>query len=198
MILDQPQSAITGRDICIVGSGPAGMALALECAALGLSVVILESGDLKPTRAIVDASRAEIVDPTRHSSMDLAVVRALGGTSWTWGGRCVPFDDVDFAARAHVAQASWPIRHDDIIPWYTKAFGYLDCGTGAPPPPPDYGRLDGRCSCDQLERWSKQPQLGSVHQKKLDGSPAITVHLNSTVVDLAIDDATNTVAAVVA
>jgi len=74
-------------DVCIVGSGPVGLALMLECQKQGLSVIVLEAeGEFSPGTAC-EASKADIADPRHHVPMDLAVCRAFGGTSWTWGGR---------------------------------------------------------------------------------------------------------------
>src|SRR3954468_19876801 len=114
MIFNTLRTSGSNEDICIIGCGPVGMALALECASLGLSVALIESGNLKPSDALVDASRAEIADSSMHGPTDLAVARAFGGTSWSWGGRCVPFDDIDFTVRPYVCDAGWPVRHDDL------------------------------------------------------------------------------------
>ena len=89
-------------DFCVVGTGPVGMALALEFARLGRDVLVLESGGLERDQKIADASRAHIVSERTQAPMELAVCRVLGGTSWTWGGRCVPYDDVDLMARSYV------------------------------------------------------------------------------------------------
>ena len=121
MILELASLHDFSPETCIVGSGPVGMALALEFERLGRDVLMLESGDRSFDNQIAGASRAEIVDPRRHADMSLTVCRALGGTSWTWGGRCVPYDDVDFAQRDFVADASWPIDHRTIVPWYALA-----------------------------------------------------------------------------
>src|SRR5579871_1683272 len=127
MLLEQlpPESSTPG--ICIVGSGPVGMALALEFEQLGEDILLLESGDTFLDPKIAEASNAQIVDPLRHAEMSLTVCRALGGTSWTWGGRCVAYNDADFADRAFVPEAEWPIAHNTIRPWYTLAAKYLLC-----------------------------------------------------------------------
>ena len=119
----------------MVGSGPVGMALALEFEQLGRDVLLLESGDRFLHDRIAQASRAEILDPKRHDDMILTVCRALGGTSWTWGGRCVPYDDVDFARRDFVADGGVQLRlaHRFLVlisPWYKLAAKYLLCGNG--------------------------------------------------------------------
>lgn len=48
--LDQSSDERLEYDVCIVGSGPAGMTVANELNGSGLRVVVLESGRLKPTR----------------------------------------------------------------------------------------------------------------------------------------------------
>ena len=172
-------------DICIVGSGPVGIALALEFERLGRNVVVLESGGCKVDARLAEASRADIADTRRHAPMEMAVCRALGGTSWTWGGRCVAFDDVDFEARSYVPNSGWPIRHEDIKPYYLQAAEYLCCGNdtffSAPRLLPEIG---DEISMSSLERWSSDPQLALAHRDRMQQSQRITFCLNSTVVDL--------------
>jgi choline dehydrogenase-like flavoprotein len=170
-------------DVCIIGSGPIGIALALECEALGKNVMLLESGRLRVDARIADASRAAIVDPRRHAPMDQAVCRAFGGTSRTWGGRCVAFDDIDFEERSYVPHSGWPISHHELSGWYRKATQYLLCGTGTFTSPSDLD-LGNDASCNALERWSVQPRLAATYQSRIQSSRAVTICLNSTVVDL--------------
>ena len=116
-------------DTCVVGTGPVGMAVALELERLGHEALVLESGGMEPGDD--EAVRAEIVDPERHAAMELAVRRALGGTSWTWGGRCVAFDDIDWMDRPYVGEgARWPVGDAEVGPYYGRAAEYLLCGSG--------------------------------------------------------------------
>src|SRR5258707_14033170 len=92
-------------DICIVGAGPVGLALALEFESLGRSVVVIESGGYEVDARLADASKAAVVDPARHAAMEMAVCRAVGGTAWKWGGPCVAFDDGDVHAPADVPKS---------------------------------------------------------------------------------------------
>ena len=41
-----PNGQVIERDICIIGAGPAGLALAKEFAAASVRVAVIESGDL--------------------------------------------------------------------------------------------------------------------------------------------------------
>lgn len=183
MVIAEPTAGDETWDVCVVGSGPVGMALALEFDRLGREVLVLESGDDAIDAAIGEASRAEIVDARRHARMELAVCRALGGTSWTWGGRCVAYDEVDWLNRDFVADAHWPITHDEIRPWYKLASEYLLCGDDsfAIPYP---GKLGDGLTLDFVERWSTEPRLMLVHRKALLHSPRIKISLRSTVTGL--------------
>jgi choline dehydrogenase-like flavoprotein len=185
MILDHLMSGEHTCDICIVGSGPVGMALALEFESLGSDVVVLESGRKRIAPELAELSSAVIVDPLRHAKMEIAVCRALGGTSWTWGGRCVAFDQVDFASRAHVPHSGWPIGKDDVEPWYARASEYLRCGDARFYSPPAHAcDLGADVSADFLERWSTESQLVLAHQERIERSERIKLYLDSTVIDL--------------
>jgi len=185
MIID-PQEA-TGKtwDLCVVGTGPVGMALALEFEALGREVLVLESGNVAlngpaQNTPAAQASRAAIADDRRHAPMEIAVCRALGGTSWTWGGRCVPYDDVDFLDRSFVPDSHWPVTHDEIRPWYKVATKYMLCGGDRFEI--SYGRkLTDGLTVDFVERWATESRLILEHREKLLKSQQIKLSLNSTV-----------------
>jgi hypothetical protein len=182
MIIEQFPSRESLPPICIVGSGPVGMALALELERLGRDVLVIEAGDMRMDDRIAEASRAVIVDPKRHAEMSLAVCRVFGGTSWTWGGRCVPYDQIDFADRDFVSDASWPIEHDSIAPWYKEAAKYLLCGSDCFTIP--HKSSNSEVSLDFVERWATTPRLMTVHREALIQSKRIQISLRSTVVGL--------------
>jgi len=192
MILEHPPTGDRVCDICVVGSGPIGTALALELEQLGRDVLVLESGGPAVNAAVSDASYAVIADSRRHAPMDKAVCRALGGTSWTWGGRCVAFDDIDFRERPFVPNSAWPITHDDIKPWYGRAAEYLLCGDDTFSMPGSR-ELGDEVTAAFVERWSMQSRLMLEHRERIERSPRVTVCLNSTVVDLDLGAGGNTV-----
>ena len=111
------ESAPPDYDVCIVGSGPAGMTLAVELADSGLRVAVLESGKLKTT-APADALRA-------LSSEGIAIKewsreRLFGGTSTTWAGLSSPLDPIDFGSRPFAAPG-WPIPRETLLPYWERA-----------------------------------------------------------------------------
>jgi choline dehydrogenase-like flavoprotein len=109
-------ASATNHETIIIGSGPAGLTLAMELARLGRPSLVLESGVAAPGAA-QELSAADIVDPSRHDSMSVAVARRLGGASNLWGGRCLPLDPIDFEPRAFTGGARWPIGYEDIAPF---------------------------------------------------------------------------------
>src|ERR1700689_4015946 len=109
MICQQIPSDLGELPVLIVGAGPAGIVQALELRRHGGAVVMLAGGADGVDPGFQALADAEIADPRRHAPMRIAVQRALGGTSLLWGGRCVPFDDIDFAERAHVPLSGWTL-----------------------------------------------------------------------------------------
>src|SRR4051794_17579304 len=101
-------------DLCIVGAGPIGLALAQACVRRGLTVLILESGERDPNDRFNDLGRASRLDPNRHVPLEEGCCRALGGNSYLWGGRCVPFDPIDFRARPWIENSGWPLTHAEV------------------------------------------------------------------------------------
>jgi choline dehydrogenase-like flavoprotein len=175
------RAEIPDRDVCVVGAGPVGIALALACEELGLSVLLLESGreELDPFPAALTAGH--IVDPAHHATPEVAICRRLGGTSRWWGGRCVPFDDIDFAARPHVADAGWPITHDEISRWYPGAAEFFGIGPARFVAAVEPWTGLGDVRFDQLERWTPELDAGVRHRMRLAGSSQIAVMLSATV-----------------
>lgn len=190
MVIDGPPPSSRQWDFCVVGSGPVGMAMALEFDRLGHDVLVVESGGSEQEPKRREDSRAVLVSEQTHAPMEIATCRALGGTSWTWGGRSVPFDDIDFADRPWVPHSEWPISHDELRAWYAKAAEYLLCGN-------DRFTMQARLLpaagvdlfVDSLERWATESRIALIHRPRIEASSRITLCANSTVVDFEFDDA---------
>src|ERR1700733_7380218 len=101
-------------ELAVIGAGPAGIVVALEAARHGISVVLLESGGLTFHPAVQALSDAATWDRKRHAPLSLSTRRQVGGTSNIWGGRCVPFDPVDFASRPYLNMPPWPVKYTDV------------------------------------------------------------------------------------
>jgi len=170
----------------IIGSGPAGLTLAMELARLGRRSLILESGDTGVGPA-QDLSAARIVNPNLHDDMSIAIARRLGGTSNLWGGRCMRLDPIDFEPRAYAQDARWPIDFAQIEPFYEIACRYASCGDpvfDCPlPGAPDVG---GEFSCANIERASNRPAFQKAHRRVLVANAMIDLRVGATVVDIVL------------
>src|SRR5271155_4640993 len=124
--LGEPRSIRT--DLCIVGSGPAGASIAKEFAGLSVSVLVIEGGGTEPTLANQALYDVENVGVARTTPQELVRNRILGGSSHTWAGRCVSFDDIDFECRTWVPNSGWPIGPMDVLPFLERAREYLGIG----------------------------------------------------------------------
>lgn len=117
-------------DICLVGSGPAGSALARELSGTDLRVVLLESGTTARCAAADDLNAVENVGYPRTLDQWAVRNRILGGSSHTWGGRCAPFDAEDFAARSWVPGSGWPMALAELDAYLDRSAAHLGLAGG--------------------------------------------------------------------
>lgn len=170
-------------DVCIVGAGPIGLALAFKLEALGLTVTLLEMGADGPGD---DANAGGIEFKNgRHAPSPAMSRPGIGGASALWGGRCVTFDDLDFEMRSHVPFSGWPIPHEALRHYYPEALAFLNCNTETPLLD-DLGISDATVATDALERWSNAPDLGPECRKRLQLSQRIRL-LNVAVTGIMLD-----------
>ena len=121
-----PQAVPDHVDILVIGSGPAGMTVAAELIGSPLRVLVVESGGIEADRDVL--SRNDNVGDPRIGSQPLVRVRALGGTSAVWSGRCAPLDEIDFERRDWVPGSGWPISRHSIQPYLGRAARALGLG----------------------------------------------------------------------
>lgn len=114
-------------DICIVGSGHAGIALAQEFDGSLLDVIVLESGGFRREKMTQDLYRGDSLGP-HHARLDMYRERTFGGTSTVWGGRCSPYDSIDMETRPYIPFSGWPIRREDLDQAYQRAYELCDIG----------------------------------------------------------------------
>ena len=106
----------------VIGTGPAGMSVALELAKANKSVLMFESGETTAPRGdLPNALNYGQFPPTwwnRHS------LRAVGGTSNVWSGWCATMMDRDFDNPA--VGVRWPLTRAELLPFYRRAAPILD------------------------------------------------------------------------
>ena len=146
--------------VCVIGGGIAGLITASRLSAFGRRVIVLESGDLKPL-AQFDAFNAVQQVGEAYQNAFAGRVRALGGTSNTWGGRIMPLAPQDMAARDYLGLSAWPIERaelDRFVPDIERLFRLDATSYEELPLSSLHGsdRSPGACP-DMTARWSKWP-----------------------------------------
>jgi choline dehydrogenase-like flavoprotein len=117
-------------DICIVGSGPAGTTLAQELSNTNLRVTLLESGGMARDPLMDALDEIDNVGRPRASDQWSVRNRIVGGSSHTWGGRCGPFDAIDYEERPWVPYSGWPIDGADLEPYLARTASHLGLAFG--------------------------------------------------------------------
>ena len=195
-------SASSSTGVCIVGSGPAGVVLALELARTGHDVILVESGRHAADEAIQSLGDATIADGQAHVAMRLATRRQVGGASNIWGGRCVPFDPVDFDDRPHVARSRWPVTYEEMAAYFQRASDWFITGravfnTHAIPEVRKKtlvpGLPDGDMRSSDLERWSLPTNFRSEYARQLASTPGLRLVTGLTCVEILTDPSARTV-----
>ena len=119
-----PDGGTLDADVCIVGAGPAGIALANELRGKGLDILLVEAGGMEIEPAAQDPNRAEVIG-LRHLGHVEGRARAFGGAGKRWAGQCLPMDPIDFEARAWVPDSGWPIGFQALTPFYRRAEAFF-------------------------------------------------------------------------
>ena len=152
--ISTPQHA----QVCVIGSGPAGVTAAWELSKTGVDVILLDGArELNynepnyykkswPDKTLLYNGLADGIFATTEpdflirgfgtpgsptSGFPTERERVLGGTSTHWGGQSRPLDPIVFEKRKGFP--GWPITREDLDPYYAKASAfnmlYGDYGT---------------------------------------------------------------------
>lgn len=114
-------------DICIIGAGAAGISIALEWINSGRKVILLEGGGFDYEPRMQELYRGKTTGQ-RYYPLDSARLHYFGGTTGHWAGFCSPLDEIDFIKRDWVPYSGWPIRRDELDPYYARAQKNLELG----------------------------------------------------------------------
>lgn len=178
-------------DLCVVGTGAAGLTIATEMLGTPLNVVLVESGGLDfepPTQALYDTE----ISGLPHPGSTQGRFRVCGGSTTRWGGQALPLMPFDFERREWVAHSGWPISFDELKPYYERACRFLSVDrlnfdtdlfaylrTQSPP-------FDREQLWYHFSKWSPKPNLREHYLPDIQRSKNITVllHANLTKIDL--------------
>jgi choline dehydrogenase-like flavoprotein len=180
-----PGGTVLECEVCVVGGGAAGISAALEMAEKGRDVVLLEAGGPGPEADAQNSYRGEIESSPGgdvHPPLESVRQKLLGGTTSSWGGRCLPLDEQDLAR--------WPLRLADLEPYWRRAHPYLHLGEyeySTSAALPDSGRfivgLGGSAVVrdDLVWRYSLPTHFGKAHARRLRELPRLRVYCHANV-----------------
>jgi choline dehydrogenase-like flavoprotein len=106
-------------DVCIIGSGPAGLSVASKLLGKGIRFIMVESGDVTPNMEHQQLNQGYSEGP-RFLDVVNSRLRTFGGGGKLWAGVCRPFDPEEFD-RTNNSYTGWPIKYTDLEKYYREA-----------------------------------------------------------------------------
>src|SRR5262245_12584490 len=122
-----PPGTVVEREVCVIGAGAAGIALALELAGAPFRVALLESGGFDAETETQDLyrgrihGRAHTPPPPGRPPPPGAPARRFGGSTNCWTGICRPLEAIDLEKREWVPHSGWPFDLATLRPFYERA-----------------------------------------------------------------------------
>jgi choline dehydrogenase-like flavoprotein len=168
--------------VCIVGAGAAGISLACGLDGCGFEVLLIEAGGRASGVGYFYEGSATSPHPEPRQFRRIG----FGGTTAVWGGRCVPFDPIDFERREYLANTGWPITYDEVARFYPAAMKFCDAGrfdflarTSLPGAETVIRGYTGDevVDADHIERYSLPTDFGKRYGQLLQNSANVTVML---------------------
>jgi choline dehydrogenase-like flavoprotein len=179
-------------DLCIVGAGPAGIAIADRLRASGLAIVLLESGGFHPELSTQKLSRGEN-HGRRYFRLDACRFRLFGGSSNRWGGWCRPLDAVDYEQRDWLPWSGWPISSTALEPYYAdtaKLFelssSQFDLASWRDRLPSPFGLQDTNFESIFFQ-YSPETNFGENYRDRIITAPNVTTLMHANLTQMELD-----------
>nr|WP_034330061.1 GMC oxidoreductase [Herbaspirillum sp. B39] len=183
---DCDSASLQDYPVCVVGSGPGGLSLAVALSRQGQRVLLVDGGDWREEQVDDDAYQGSAAAP--HPATTEYRRQRFGGTTHLWGGRCVPLDPADFAARPHVPLSGWPISYEEYARYLPQAMQYCDAGAADFTPAslaggngPMFSELPQlqEALTEYIERYSLPTDFAAKFAEELKASDRVTVVLRA-------------------
>lgn len=187
---------ILQADLCVVGGGAAAICLTLEYLKSGKSVIVIPGGGPNQTAEGIDLYRGAVEPQGSHEPLEENRLRMWGGTTTVWGGRCVPFDPIDFEKRHWVPESGWPLSAGDLAGYVARAnqmseAGVADFDARSVFPNRQAEIIAGMDNDEMvswpLERWSVPTDYSKRYHKDLAEAANVRVLLHAHAIHLQLD-----------
>ena len=190
---DLESDTVLTSDVCIIGGGAAGIAIAREFRDTGLKVCVLEAGG----QGITAESQALCAGENAghpYFGLDETRFRCLGGTTERWSRGCLPLVTADFQPRAWMPFSGWPLTLDEIVPYYRRAHTLCKLG------PDRFDRslwrkgwkddiaFDEKRIEARLWQFTPFTNLASAYREEIEKAQNIDLYLNAIATRLVPDD----------
>jgi choline dehydrogenase-like flavoprotein len=179
-------------DLCVVGSGPAGISIVDRLRKSGLSIVLLESGGFNLELPTQELYRGEL-DGHDYFRLDACRWRLFGGSSNRWGGWCRPLEAVDFTRRDWLPYSGWPIDAAALLPYHAAAaelfelpnarFDFGAWRDRLPRPLP----IDGSNFDNNVFQHSPETNFGETCRTRILGATGVTTLIHANLVSMHLD-----------
>jgi choline dehydrogenase-like flavoprotein len=182
---EHPRDQLIETDVCVIGAGAAGIAIADALAHSSLDVCLLETGGMSQEMVYM-----QLTAPAMRKGDYLTAgcrPRYFGGATNHWGGQSIPLEERDFERREWVAQSGWPISRADLDDWYAQAnrlvggglYEYSKAGMQDANWP--YPELKLEFFDDIYFRRSQDPTgIANPYKESFQSAPNIRVYLHAT------------------
>ncbi|HEY2350231.1 MAG TPA: GMC family oxidoreductase [Puia sp.] len=189
-------------DICIIGGGPAAISLALSFLNHHSKIIILTGGSWKEKPRHRELNRGIIDPPGSHEPLEENRRRVFGGGTAVWGGRCVPFDPIDFEKRSWIPHSGWPVSYTQVEQYFERSLQFCEAGENNfdarvvfPGKNPEI--IPGMDNEDlvsyKLERWSAPTRFALRYKHIFKSNRDIDIYLDAHVTNINVETQTDKV-----
>ncbi len=185
------QGMVLQTDICIIGSGAAGLTIASQFFGAPWKVTVLEGGGAKEEAHSQAIYQTEVIG-LPHEGVHEGRFRTLGGSTTVWGGQLLPLTEQDFQKKPDLPLSGWPLSYEDLESFYRRAETMM----GVDGPPYDERRwqrfgitppaLDAEAFCYRFSEWAAwgKRNLALSFSKELKASQNVDVILHANAVNI--------------
>jgi len=187
------------HEICVVGSGVAGMVLVMELAGICKDICMIESGGWKPDDATQSLYALDSVGfPIREQFQNR--LRYFGGSCNIWAGRAMIYNEIDLKSRPWLDSPAWPFDFAELDRYYEPASRYLKLPSYEKMKPETWhSRLSGfekdlvenpkfKANVALFAKSAARFGYRTQYYKKIKRSSTVTAYIGSNVVNVQLDE----------